>query len=1033
MEIGLLDDKSPSCWSKHRCTIIVALCILILVVLVIVLIVELKKSDSDEDKDEAFTILKKDSDFIKPNIRLDAEFQLIKTKNGMIGLLINDPYADYSQVTLSIPNGSYTETVPGLAHFGEHMVSGGSKRYPNIYPVYNPIIGGVWKAIDNAATGGTMQMYYMAVPYDFLFEESIDLLMDSFKYPLYNSDVVKKEIQPVNSEFYLGINSFSSLSEAIIQQSSSIKTSFHGMACGNNETLNPEESEILAKKLRGYHMEIKKPENIFFSLYSNTTMKNLEKYSNDYFTYKMHQYRDDEIDVEDRKKLIENGETITKYDIFDENLYKHGFYFISDKKRNLLLLYFNLGNVNYFDLQFDIIEYIKYLFNSQSLKKILLNDILVREFTDIENNHVLNLIYEIHDIELVGEIEDILLIIYKYIEIIKEHGYEKKYFVNFIKYKKNKQILDFKKQNFEQIFDNFLEKVVKNYRMYGVNQIFTDGTPSEEDYDENKLKNILNQIQYERSFFGVNVMIDDLEEFKDITFLESPKIKVLQYYNKNYVFGKIPNEFQNKITNSAYNIEDLNIREINEYFSEKTESVIPCYKEKTNKCKEKNEYDFKNEDEYKGTKLSEEKEGYETMYQIDKSSESYIVNSYISFVLKNEKDVSFLKTYFELKLSEIDELDAFQIFAEDNYIGIQLKSFSDNTEKLLDAMIKLIKIGPTNNDIDLLEIMTKSNIIEKVLEKSLDGYTINLYKDFMKGSKTEDDDIDSIMEIISSDLEELSHYEELFLKNIGLIQFKIAGNIDENLVKNIHNKIKDNFEINTLDEPILKQPQLKEEENPYIINYYQKSEIHEEVDNSILVKYYYEKKYQKLLIVFTACMELIGAPLLRFNYSNSYTPQIFLDQEYFNILERGKYKEVDGMEDDINNVIYGVINGNIDCPNYDNILKSYSLKGSGKIEKTPDNLFELFKYDVEFRKLKAEEEEEFLKVPDTWKKLIEMISPIFKNPKRFTFLVVRPEGSDDDTFTKLIEKRKKNLKYKLNESINIEHTSEIDYWVTRQK
>ena len=234
MEIGLLDDKSPSCWSKHRCTIIVALCILILVVLVIVLIVELKKSDSDEDKDEAFTILKKDSDFIKPNIRLDAEFQLIKTKNGMIGLLINDPYADYSQVTLSIPNGSYTETVPGLAHFGEHMVSGGSKRYPNIYPVYNPIIGGVWKAIDNAATGGTMQMYYMAVPYDFLFEESIDLLMDSFKYPLYNSDVVKKEIQPVNSEFYLALNSFTSLSEAIMQQSSSIITSFHGMACGNN-------------------------------------------------------------------------------------------------------------------------------------------------------------------------------------------------------------------------------------------------------------------------------------------------------------------------------------------------------------------------------------------------------------------------------------------------------------------------------------------------------------------------------------------------------------------------------------------------------------------------------------------------------------------------------------------------------------------------------------------------------------------------------------------------------------------------------
>ena len=30
--------------------------------------------------------------------------------------------------------------------------------------------------------------------------------MDSFRYPFYDKNVVKKEIQPVNSEFYLGEN-----------------------------------------------------------------------------------------------------------------------------------------------------------------------------------------------------------------------------------------------------------------------------------------------------------------------------------------------------------------------------------------------------------------------------------------------------------------------------------------------------------------------------------------------------------------------------------------------------------------------------------------------------------------------------------------------------------------------------------------------------------------------------------------------------------------------------------------------------------
>ena len=199
MKDAFLDDlgvNDESCCSKHRCTIIVTLLIIIVVALIIILVIVLKKNDNNNDK---FEILKKDSDFIKPNIRLNAEFQLVKTKNGMIGLLINDPYAQYSQVTLSIPNGSYTETVPGLAHFGEHMVSGGSEKYPNIYPVYNPIIGGVKDSIDNAATGGTSQMYFMTVPYNYLFEKSIDLLMDSFRYPLYNAEVVKKEIQAVNS------------------------------------------------------------------------------------------------------------------------------------------------------------------------------------------------------------------------------------------------------------------------------------------------------------------------------------------------------------------------------------------------------------------------------------------------------------------------------------------------------------------------------------------------------------------------------------------------------------------------------------------------------------------------------------------------------------------------------------------------------------------------------------------------------------------------------------------------------------------
>ena len=129
------------------------------------------------------------------------------------------------------------------------------------------------------------------------------------------------------------------------------------MTCGNNETLRPNESESLSKKLKGYHMLIKRPDNIFFTLYSNTTMDKLEKYTEKYFSYTMHQYKDDEIDVEDKQKLIENAENIGKMDIFDEKLYNHGIYYNSNSKLNMLYIIFNIGKIDYQKIEFDIMEY----------------------------------------------------------------------------------------------------------------------------------------------------------------------------------------------------------------------------------------------------------------------------------------------------------------------------------------------------------------------------------------------------------------------------------------------------------------------------------------------------------------------------------------------------------------------------------------------------------------------------------------------------------------------------------------------------
>ena len=136
------------------------------------------------------------------------------------------------------------------------------------------------------------------------------------------------------------------------------------------------------------------------------------------------------------------------------------------------------------------------------------------------------------------------------------------------------------------------------------------------------------------------------------------------------------------------------------------------------------------------------------------------------------------------------------------------------------------------------------------------------------------------------------------------------------------------------------------------------------------------------------------------------------------------------MEDDINQVFYMLVNGELKCPNYDNIVKSFSLKNNGKVDRDDNYLFDKFKKMASLNENKKELNQDNIEVPKTFEELVEIVSPIFIKPKRFTFLVVRPGISDED-FKKLISKRKENYKYKPNEDIVVEHTDDIAYWVNR--
>ena len=196
-----LVEKNENTSSKNLKTFIYLLFLNIVVIAVVTFIIinllregakpKYPESSKSPNSLKSFQVLLKDKDFIKPNYTVNSEFELVKTKNGMTGLLISDPYSNSSFLELTLGNGSYTDTIPGLAHFAEHMIFGGSEKYKYYSILKMMSIKGF---MGNAGTGGNFMMYFVKALKNFKFEKAMDILADAFRYPKFDEEIIKKEI-----------------------------------------------------------------------------------------------------------------------------------------------------------------------------------------------------------------------------------------------------------------------------------------------------------------------------------------------------------------------------------------------------------------------------------------------------------------------------------------------------------------------------------------------------------------------------------------------------------------------------------------------------------------------------------------------------------------------------------------------------------------------------------------------------------------------------------------------------------------------
>ncbi|XP_026833292.1 insulin-degrading enzyme isoform X2 [Drosophila erecta] len=136
---------------------------------------------------------------IEKSLQDTRDYRGLQLENGLKVLLISDPNTEFSAAALSVQVGHMSDptNLPGLAHFCEHMLFLGTEKYPheNGYTTYLSQSGGS----SNAATFPLMTKYHFHVAPDKL-DGALDRFAQFFIAPLFTPSATEREINAVNSE-----------------------------------------------------------------------------------------------------------------------------------------------------------------------------------------------------------------------------------------------------------------------------------------------------------------------------------------------------------------------------------------------------------------------------------------------------------------------------------------------------------------------------------------------------------------------------------------------------------------------------------------------------------------------------------------------------------------------------------------------------------------------------------------------------------------------------------------------------------------
>ncbi|HEQ1858025.1 TPA: pitrilysin [Providencia alcalifaciens] len=347
------------------------------------------------------------------------EYKAIKLNNDMTVLLVSDPKATKSLAAVALPVGSIENpnSQLGLAHYLEHMVLMGSKKYPepSSFSEFLQKHGGS----HNASTAPHRTAYYFEVENGAL-EAATDRLADALAEPLLDPVNADKERNAVNAELTMarardGMRIWQIRSETLNPAHPNSR-----FAGGNLETLKDKPNSKLQDELVSFYKRYYSANLMNGVLYGDQSIEQLAKIANETFG-RIPNFNASVPDV-----------TIPAVTDKEKGIVIH---YVPSQPQKALQIEFSIKN-NMADFRSKSDEYISYLIGNRSpgtlsdwlISQGLAEGISASASPNADRNYGSFSIYVTLTDKGLAERDQVIAAIFAYIDLIKNQGVNQDYF-----------------------------------------------------------------------------------------------------------------------------------------------------------------------------------------------------------------------------------------------------------------------------------------------------------------------------------------------------------------------------------------------------------------------------------------------------------------------------------------------------------------------------------------------------------------------------------------------------------------------------